>query len=684
MKKNNLNNLGFSHVILMFLVVFVLGFISFTFYRLVSKSQAGSEQTRSISAPANVKAVGLSYTSVALRWDVSRSNSNATYEVLRDGNVIGKTANYVTSFTDKNVNPSTTYNYTVLAMVGGRTSISNQPIKVTTESSPETKDSRVKYITSCMSPDLPGGGKSSKDNLITSNSLSQNKYGGLLKAPQSAPTTLASDGYYILKNDINTSNPYICMDLTQLSNITIDCQGHSINAQAEYAYLLNIENTNNFKIVNCNIVDKFVANIDYIAYKTYIVSSNNGLFDNDNFGSSATRDGIVNIDGGESLGFTNSKFTNNVLWLNSTKNFLVANNNITWTDRKIINSLIGSYDGTNNIYVGNTLNNTAVGYRAGSDDGIDIGAYYVPSYQATTTFNTNPPVEKQSVVYGNTISGVWDADIEGVGILVGNNISNNTLINPVLAGVSSYWYTQWINNNIGGNRFVYGTSSEITGPGYLDIGGTPITLYNTNTQFLDANNKPLIYQFTNNVFYANNVDLSAIPQSEISKADYINFNINMSFQKDDYTSGTFHAYEGGRSLYYTKDNSNVSNNTLVDNNFGVIKNYGLNTTGGLTNPSLNPTSGFIDGGRNTCSKYIPIPPPTNSGVGGGRGGAAARSKAVNTKIDPTLGKISGSELTIGQTDSAVYQKLKTSLSGNGADSSYSPDYTYLNVLKCTN
>jgi parallel beta-helix repeat protein len=68
-------------------------------------------------------------------------------------------------------------------------------------------------------------------------------------------TTITSPGEYVLTNDIIDSTDTICIDI-QASNVTLDCQGHTIDGiDSSDSIGINVNSVNNVSINNCIISD---------------------------------------------------------------------------------------------------------------------------------------------------------------------------------------------------------------------------------------------------------------------------------------------------------------------------------------------------------------------------------------------------------------------------------------------
>lgn len=100
-------------------------------------ASGGGTDTSAPTAPTAVHTTAVTSSSVALAWtassDVNDPATAITYQVLRNGVVVGTTAAGATSFTDTGVLASTTYNYTVKALdPAGNVSGASAPLAVTT------------------------------------------------------------------------------------------------------------------------------------------------------------------------------------------------------------------------------------------------------------------------------------------------------------------------------------------------------------------------------------------------------------------------------------------------------------------------------------------------------------------------------------------------------------------------
>jgi hypothetical protein len=59
--------------------------------------------------------------------------------------------------------------------------------------------------------------------------------------------------------------------------------------------------------------------------------------------------------------------------------------------------------------------------------------------------------EDGDTIRGNTIQNVFDAGVEGLGILTNTVITGNRIVNAAFAGIGAYWCTHWQGNSVSGN-----------------------------------------------------------------------------------------------------------------------------------------------------------------------------------------------------------------------------------------
>jgi hypothetical protein len=314
----------------------------------------------------------------------------------------------------------------------------------------------------------------------------------------SACQSIYAPGQYVVSTDLSSPGSSTCLSLGNLASVQLDCGGHAVGAIA-------MTGVNNVTVRNCNVTG-LISLTDANAVTVANSTVTNGLIfvvrgTNVNITADTVRpDGPVHVDGVLLSGGMFNRVTGS--------------------------TLIGGYDGGK--------------ANVGADDGVLIAS------------------ESGDVVDGNTIRDFYDLGVEGIDALVGVTVSNNTFSNLGVAGVGSYWCTNWTNNIIGTNQvsaapalafvvFQQGTGCSV---------GTSSSLAG----------------FSGNQFIGNVVR--------------------------DEAAGTLGGASGpttpiGPAIYIIMTGM-VSGNILQGNDFGTYP-----------GPNVTPLTGFIDGGGNICGPVDP-------------------------------------------------------------------------------
>lgn len=208
-------------------------------------------------------------------------------------------------------------------------------------------------------------------------------------------------GSYTLTADIGTplapgSTPD-CLAISA-SNVTVDCAHHTINGNVSIGPGLGV-----VVVTNCTM-----TGLDNLVGETNVTISNSVF------------SGMVGAMFGGNIVLANNQITSTagspaaVVYLQNS-----ADNRVTG------NTLDGGYHGNDLTGHGNDA--------PGADDGVVLNN------------------QSGDIIENNTIRNVFDAGIEGVNVVGGTTISNNTISHAISAGVSSYWCTNWVTNTISGN-----------------------------------------------------------------------------------------------------------------------------------------------------------------------------------------------------------------------------------------
>ena len=285
----------------------------------------------------------------------------------------------------------------------------------------------------------------------------------------SACSVLDTEGAtYYLTADITNSGASICMD-AQAANITLDCQGHTIDGIDNYRTIGVESSQYNTTVKNCVVTDWMIG----ISY----YGAANGLIENNTLKSNM--DYPIATEGSSNIIITGNTVTHNDKFgISIGSNSIVSNN--------IVNSngatgIRVSKDKNNNIITGNTINFN--GYGAYGGDGIWLGA----NSNNTVTDNT---------VNANTGSGIF-LSFSGYHKIYNNKIENNgnygiytceagrngpsTIYNNLLNNINNYGYdttrttpiylNYWNTTRQAGKR-IYSYGPEIGGNYWTNPSGT--------------------------------------------------------------------------------------------------------------------------------------------------------------------------------------------------------------------
>lgn len=102
----------------------------------------GAADTTAPSAPTNLVAKADSASTISLTWRASTDNIAVTrYSILRNGFVVGTTPGNITTYTDTGLQPSTSYNYVVVASdAANNTSVKSNTVSATTQNGTPVSD----------------------------------------------------------------------------------------------------------------------------------------------------------------------------------------------------------------------------------------------------------------------------------------------------------------------------------------------------------------------------------------------------------------------------------------------------------------------------------------------------------------------------------------------------------------
>jgi hypothetical protein len=222
---------------------------------------------------------------------------------------------------------------------------------------------------------------------------------------------ITAPGSYTLGADIS-SVPSGCLTVSNVSNVAIDCDGHSISSTGPMpngGYAITVKSSSRVTIRGCTVLGSIA--VDALQDSEVI---------NNRIGGSYTQDNSSRV-----------RF---------------AGNTVTFDPAKpSASGIVALYFGSGNTVAGNQLDgawdgNVSNWGNQGADDGIQLTD------------------ESGDVVQDNTVRNTWDAAIEGVGALNNTLIATNVIVNSGYAGIGSYHGTNWTGDTIRGNQVTHAPS----------------------------------------------------------------------------------------------------------------------------------------------------------------------------------------------------------------------------------
>jgi len=367
-----------------------------------------------------------------------------------------------------------------------------------------------------------------------------------------------ANGHYYLDSDITDSSTSNCMDITA-NNVTLDCQGHTIDGNNVADYGINIENVVGITIKNCTVTDwdtKAIRldNANRSTFENLNVSSNTdmGIY---LLGSSDNTflDSFMNENGLDGLNIFASSNNNNATNITCNNNNQVgihihtsSNSNNIYNSTFNSNSLYGYYNvNAENNYFENVeiINNTQY----------DVNVFHGGSDYCNDKFVNVTGTDNKPILYYNTSMTIQDWN-NNVSQIILCNADNSLIDNLTLdhtdkenSGLILLWTD---NSNITNSDFsdlydgihLYSSDSNVI---------TNITL-NSNTHVglsLNGVDNTVI----NNISISNHINLYGI---YITNSNY-NFINNSEIYSNGY--GVWFDYVG--SDYNTIANSKIENST---------------------------------------------------------------------------------------------------------------------------
>jgi hypothetical protein len=330
------------------------------------------------------------------------------------------------------------------------------------------------------------------------------------KTTITACQAITAPGSYVLGGDLGGTAA--CLSVGPAAGVQIDCQGHMVGG-------LTVTDVNTVSVANCTVAS--VLDLERVTNVTITnCTLTQGVF-------------LLN---GNGVTITNSTIT-------APQQFVDVNNSV---GVNLVQDVIHVTSAIEGVWFSNGSNNRV-------QQSMITGTYNGGAAQVGPDSGILLDGEEGDTITGNTVSGFFDAGVEGVGTVHDTVISSNTMSTIGQAGIGAYWCTDWVNNSLQGNS----------------VSATPrlaLITYNTGSTCG-----------------------SAMPAASLVGTQFVG---NQFAQPTTGIESLAPGAPAARLLVIAP--GAASGNVLQNNNFGA--NDG---------PSLTPLSAFIDGGGNVCGPLNP-------------------------------------------------------------------------------
>lgn len=283
---------------------------------------------------------------------------------------------------------------------------------------------------------------------------------------------ITTPGSYVLAQDLTANPGGNCLTFSNVADIHLDCQGHSITGVTGLA----LSSVNNASVQGCTVAGRMT-----MSKVTSVTVSRSTIQDDLMILSSAS---IVVSD--------------STVLPRSTGVAMVGDSGV-----QLLRDTITPNKAIYGVFINGGMNNQVLqstftgGYSGAGNTGAD---------DAVILFD-----ETGDTIQGNTISNFYDTAIEGLDSVSNTTISDNTGSNLGYTGIGAFWCTSWTNNIVRGNHM-----SNAPNFGYFD--------YRSDPDHCGHESPPQVFsgnQFIGNVFRdrtpnANGASLEIIVPGSVS------------------------------------------------------------------------------------------------------------------------------------------------------------------------
>ncbi len=267
------------------------------------------------------------------------------------------------------------------------------------------------------------------NNFEQDNTYSNNKQNETNQLPITPPASVSSEidscrsidtaGEYSLSGDITNTKSEPCIKIQNVSNVTFDCQNHTITSKNEN-YAVYVKGSSNFKINNCKLASSLNVPVGVSSQVPLeIEDSKQGELNNNTVNGNYS-----SIRGSSFITVKNGTFTNELS--------VYKSNNVTIRDSKFTYGgaeLITLQEGSNNSIIANFIEGQSDGVfnvmdnNVGADDGIVIRD------------------ESGDLIQGNTLQNFFDCAIENTGKMFDAKIIGNKASNAGVCFLGGWYYS---------------------------------------------------------------------------------------------------------------------------------------------------------------------------------------------------------------------------------------------------
>jgi len=366
------------------------------------------------------------------------------------------------------------------------------------------------------------------------------------------------NGIYYLTSDITDSPTSNCMDIAA-NNVTLDCQGHTIDGNDDADYGIKISEYHNVTIKNCLITDWDVAGIT-------VYNGNDITFKN------------LNVSSNEDIGFFVFQ-ANTTIFINITVN---ENGDegifIDYGSGYLLENITAKHNGQDNIAIV-IINNSVlrnIETSGSSESGIRLNNAHNINFSNIKSYNNS--------MYG------FDFGINSGFINISSSNFTNNGYFDIFSQVTEEYCNDTVLDNVLGTDYqeILFYNSEIVIDSWND-NFTSIILCNADNSIinnvnltgnksngiilLDTDNVNLTNLYLNksyNSLYIKNDNSVRIENTTIENSE----NYGIYFRSDGYINNVNISKSGYGLFFNTDDGANVSNCEIFNNSYGITLNSG--------------------------------------------------------------------------------------------------------------